>query len=216
MTEIFRKPKIGVLLIEAERFRALGEGTVRGTYAVRKDAEAAAYINKIQEFADVVYPGPVWERDGAERAARLFYNEGVDCVAAGFLSWAEDFAWIRFLRELPQMPLFFMSVVRDSLAITDTNDEDQFIDFLSAGALVGFQEASGSFRRFDRPMSDMAIGTLDTVVEKLKIFASAARVRSTLRHARISLLSCFNEAMWATYLDPYNLFMKVGPEIHFL
>lgn len=216
MTEIFRKPKIGVLLIEAERFRALGEGTVRGTYAVRKDAEAAAYINKIQEFADVVYPGPVWERDGAERAARLFYNEGVDCVAAGFLSWAEDFAWIRFLRELPQMPLFFMSVVRDSLAITDTNDEDQFIDFLSAGALVGFQEASGSFRRFDRPMSDMAIGTLDTVVEKLKIFASAARVRSTLRHARISLLSCFNEAMWDTYLDPYNLFMKVGPEIHFL
>ena len=87
MTEIFRKPKIGVLLIEAERFRALGEGTVRGTYAVRKDAEAAAYINKIQEFADVVYPGPVWERDGAERAARLFYNEGVDCVAAGFFSF---------------------------------------------------------------------------------------------------------------------------------
>ena len=118
MTEIFRKPKIGVLLIEAERFRALGEGTVRGTYAVRKDAEAAAYINKIQEFADVVYPGPVWERDGAERAARLFYNEGVDCVAAGFLSWAEDFAWIRFLRELPQMPLFFMSGGGGSLPLT--------------------------------------------------------------------------------------------------
>ena len=65
MTEIFRKPKIGVLLIEAERFRGLGEGTARGTYAVRKDAEAAAYIEKIKEFADVVYPGPVWERDGA-------------------------------------------------------------------------------------------------------------------------------------------------------
>ena len=50
MTEIFRKPKIGVLLIEAERFRGLGEGTARGTYAVRKDAEAAAYIEKIKEF----------------------------------------------------------------------------------------------------------------------------------------------------------------------
>ena len=216
MTEIFRKPKIGVLLIEAERFRGLGEGTARGTYAVRKDAEAAAYIEKIKEFADVVYPGPVWERDGAESAARLFYNEGVDCVAAGFLSWAEDFAWIRFLRELPPMPLFFMSVVRDSLSITDTNDEDQFIDFLSAGALVGFQEASGSFRRFDRPMSEMCIGTLDTVTARLKTFASAARVRSTLRASRISLLSCYNEAMWATYLDPYNIFMKIGPEIHFL
>lgn len=216
MTEIFRRPKIGVLLIEAERFRSLGEGTERGTYAVRKDAEAAGYIEKIKEFADVVYPGPVWERDGAEKAASLFYNEKVDCVAAGFLSWAEDFAWIRFLRELPPMPLFFMSVVRDSLFITDTNDEDQFIDFLSAGALVGFQEASGSFRRFDRPMSQMCIGTLDEVAKRLKTFAAAARVRSELRSARISLLSCFNEAMWATYLDPYNIFMKIGPEIHFL
>lgn len=216
MTAIHRRPKIGVLLIEAERFRALGEGTARGCYSERKDAEAASYIKRISQFADVVYPGPVWERDGAERAARLFYNEGCDCVAAGFLSWAEDFAWIRFLRELPPMPLFFMSVVRDSLAITDTNDEDQFIDFLSAGALVGFQEASGSYRRFARPMSEMAIGTLDTVAKRLEVFAAAARVRSVLRCSRISLLSCFNEAMWATYVDPYNLFMKTGPEIHFI
>lgn len=203
-------------MIEAERFRSLGEGTVRGTYAERKQLEAAAYIDKIGEFADVVYPGPVWERDGAEKAARLFYNEKVDCVAAGFLSWAEDFAWIRFLRELPPMPLFFMSIVRDSLSITDTNDEDQFIDFLSAGALVGFQEASGSFRRFCRPMSESCIGTLDDVTKRLRTFAAAARVRSTLRSSRISLLSCFNEAMWATYVDPYNIFMKIGPELHFL
>ncbi len=205
-----------MLLIEAERFRSLGEGTARGTYAERKQLEAAAYIDKIGEFADVVYPGPVWERDGAEKAARLFYNEKVDCVAAGFLSWAEDFAWIRFLRELPPMPLFFMSVVRDSLSITDTNDEDQFIDFLSAGALVGFQEASGSFRRFCRPMSESFIGTLDDVAKRLRTFAAAAHVRSTLRSSRISLLSCFNEAMWATYVDPYNIFMKIGPELHFL
>lgn len=216
MTTIHRKPKIGVLLIEAERFRSLGAGTARGLYSERKDAEAASYIKKISEFAEVVYPGPVWERNGAERAAQLFYNEGCDCVAAGFLSWAEDFAWIRFLRELPPMPLFFMSVVRDSLSITDTNDEDQFIDFLSAGALVGFQEASGSFRRFSRPMSEMCIGTLDTVAERLKIFAAAARVRTVLRRSRLSLLSCYNEAMWATYVDPYNLFMKIGPEIHFI
>ena len=65
-------------------------------------------------------------------------------------------------------------------------------------------------------MSEMCIGTLDTVTARLKTFASAARVRSTLRASRISLLSCYNEAMWATYLDPYNIFMKIGPEIHFL
>lgn len=212
-----RKPRIGVLLIGAKRFKPLGEGTARGSYEQRKAAEADSYISVFSGFADIVFDGPVYEREEAEAAARRFYNEDCDCAVAILLSWAEDFAWIHFLRELPDsIPMFFASVVRDSLSITDTNDEDQFVDFLSAGSLVGFQEASGSFRRFNRPMTDMCIGTLDTVAEKLSIFATAAKVRNILRHSKISLLSCFNEAMWATYVDPYNIFMKIGPEIHFL
>lgn len=212
-----KKPKIGVLLIGAKRFKPLGEGTARGDYEHRKEEEAASYVERFSSFAEVVFDGPVYEREEAEAAARRFYNTDCDCAVAIFMSWAEDFAWIHFLRELPlSIPLFFASVVRDSLSITDTNDEDQFVDFLSAGALVGFQEASGSFRRFNRPMSDMCIGTLDSVCERLRVFSTAAKVRNILRHSKISLLSCFNEAMWATYLDPYNIFMKIGPEIHFL
>lgn len=212
-----RKPKIGILLIGAKRFKPLGEGTARGNYEERKAIEAAGYVKKFSEFADVVFDGPVYEREEAEGAARRFFDEKVDCAVAIFMSWAEDFAWIHFLRELPlSVPLFFASIVRDSLSITDTNDEDQFVDFLSAGALVGFQEASGSFRRFNRPMTDICIGTLDDVAAKLKVFASACKARSVLRESKISLLSCYNEAMWATYLDPYNIFMKIGPEIHFL
>lgn len=215
--DLSRKPKIGVLLIGAKRFKPLGEGTEHGCYEQRKAAEADAYVSRFAEFADVVFDGPVYEREEAQAAARHFYNADCDCAVAIFMSWAEDFAWIRFLRELPDsVPLFFASIVRDSLSITDTNDEDQFVDFLSAGSLVGFQEASGSFRRFARPMTDMCIGTLDTVAERLRCFACAARVRSILRHSRVSLLACYNEAMWATYVDPYNMFMKIGPELHFL
>ncbi|MCQ2428343.1 MAG: hypothetical protein MJ137_08115, partial [Clostridia bacterium] len=212
-----RKPKIGILLIGAKRFKPLGEGTARGNYEYRKADEAAVYVKKFSEFADVVFGGPVYEREEAEAAARSFYAEKCDCAVAIFMSWAEDFAWIHFLRELPlSVPLFFASIVRDSLSITDTNDEDQFVDFLSAGSLVGFQEASGSFRRFARPMTDICIGVLDDVAARLRIFAEACKMRSVLRESRISLLSCYNEAMWATYLDPYNIFMKIGPEIHFL
>ncbi len=213
---IKEKAKLGILMIEAERFRALGAGTENGTYAERKEIEAKNYIAAFEDFAEVICPAPVYSREGAEDAARLFYNEKVDCVVAMFLSWAEDFAWIRFLRELAPMPLMLATVVRDSLSITDTNDEDQFVDFLAAGALVGFQEASGSFRRFDRPMSDICVGTLAEVSERVRVFATAAHVRAKMRRARLSLLSCYNEAMWATYVDPYNLFFKIGPEIHFL
>jgi len=213
---LFTKPKVGVLLIGAKRFIPLGEGTADGTYKARKKVEADFYIKSFSKFADVVFDAPVYEREEAEAVARKFYFEKVDCVIAIFMSWAEDFAWIHFLRELYPMPLLFASVVRDELSITDTNDENQFVDFLSAGALVGFQEGSGSFKRFDRPMSDIFIGTLGEVSAKLCSFAEAARVRSILRKSNISLLSCYNEAMWATYVDPYNIFMKIGPEVHFL
>ena len=210
------RAKIGIFMIGAERFRPLGIGTADGNYEERKVREAAVYLEKFSSFADIVCDGPVYTREQADRAVMRFYNEKVDCVVALFLSWAEDFAWIRFLRELPPMPLMLASVVRDSLSITDTNDENQFVDFLSAGALVGFQEASGSFRRFDRPMSEICIGTLEQVAAKVRVFASAAHVRAKLRQARLSLLSCYNEAMWATYVDPYNVFYRIGPEIHFL
>ena len=214
--DLSRKPKIGLLLIGAERFQPLGEGTKDGTYKERKALETHRYIDRMTEFADVVFGEPVYTREAAEREVSRFFNEKVDGVVASFMSWAEDFAWIRFLRELPPMPLMLVSFVRDSLDITDTNDENQFIDFLSAGALVGFQEASGSFRRFDRPMSELLIGTLDQTMPKIKDFAVAAKARALLRSTKLGLLACYNEAMWATYVDPYNIFMKIGPEIHFL
>lgn len=211
-----RKPKIGLLLIVAERFCPLGEGTARGTYKLRKDEETKVLVERMSAFSEVVTGDIVYSREAAEEAAKRFYNEKVDGVVVSFLSWAEDFAWILFLRELPPMPLMLVSFVRDRLAITDTNDEDQFIDFLSAGALVGFQEASGSFRRFNRPMSSIAIGTLDQVLPKIRVFSAASKARAVLRNTTLGLLSCYNEAMWATYVDPYNIFMKIGPEIRFL
>ena len=210
------KPKIGLLLIGAERFQPLGEGTKEGTYKERKALETGKYLKRLEEFATVVFDEPVYSREAAQHAVDRFFAEKVDCVVASFMSWAEDFAWIRFLRELPPMPLMLVSFVRDSLSITDTNDENQFVDFLSAGALVGFQEASGSFRRFNRPMSEMLIGTLDQTMPKIRTFARAAKARSVLRKTKLGLLACYNEAMWATYVDPYNIFMKIGPEIHFL
>lgn len=210
------RPKVGMLLIGAKRFRALGEGTADGTYESRKLDEAERYLNRFGEFADIVYDGIVYEREDVEKTMNRFFVERVDCVFAMYLSWAEDFTWIHFLRDMPPMPIFFASVVRDSLSIVDTNDENQFIDFLSAGALVGVQEASGSFKRFNRPMCESFIGTLDEVSKKFRTFAKAAHVRSQLRKTNLSLLSCYNEAMWATYLDPYNIFSKIGPEIHFL
>lgn len=211
-----KRAKIGLLLIGSPRFKALGEGTSHGTYGSRKLLEADEIAKNFEDIGQVINPGIVYEREDVNRAIDLFFREGVDCVAAAYLSWAEDFAWIRFLRDMPPMPVFFTSIIRDRVELTDTNDEDQFVEFLSAGSLVGVQEASGDFERFERPMRKTFIGDMEQVKAELKAFAEAARVRSALRGTTMGLLASYNEVMWSTYLDPYNIFMKIGPEIRFL
>ena len=211
-----RKPRIGMLLIGALRFKPLGGGTAHGTYEERKKQEEKEFLRELGEIGDVITPGIVYDRQDVERAIDLFYTEKVDCVIASYLSWAEDFAWIRFLRDMPEVPIFFTSIIRDSVDISDTNDEDEFVEFLSAGSLVGVQEASGDFCRFERPMTRTFIGTMEQVKEEAGIFARAAMCRARLRKSTVGLLACYNEAMWATYVDPYNIFMKAGPELKFL
>lgn len=208
--------KIGLLLIGSPRFKQLGEGTEHGTYGERKLIEQETIIENVKKIGDVVYTGITYDRQDVDKAISTFFNEKVDCVVASYLSWAEDFAWIRFLRNMPEVPMLLASFVREGVYVTDTNDEDQFMDFLSAGSLVGVQEASGDFARFARPMRDTILGTMDVVMAKIKEFAAAAKTRSVLRDSVIGLLACYNEAMWSTYVDPYNIFQKVGPEIHFL
>ena len=213
---IKRLPKIGLLFIAAERFLPLGKGTKRGTYLERKLMECEKYKDAFDGKAEIIASDIVCTRGGAESWADKFYTEDIDCAVAIFLSWAEDTSWISFLRKLFPVPLMLASVVRDSLSITDTNDEDQFIDFLSAGSLVGFLEASGSVRRFNRGGTALEIDTLDRLIPKILRFATAAKVKNMLSKSKISLLACYNRAMWSTYVDPYNVFQKIGPELEFL
>ena len=210
-----RKAKAGLLLIASPRFKNLGEGLSRGTYGERK----AADVEKIKDgldFLDIEYPGIIYEREDAEKAMRLFFEAKVDFVIAEFLSWSEDFAWIRFLRDMPEIPIIFVNAAKPKMTFEDTLDEDDFIDYLCSGTLVGSLEASGSVPRTERKNLHTVMGTREEVNEKIKVFASAAKVRSILRHSNIGLLANYNEAMWSTYMDPYRIFTKIGPEMHFL
>ncbi|MBQ9548096.1 MAG: hypothetical protein IJV01_02920 [Bacteroidales bacterium] len=209
-----RKARAGLLLIASPRFKNLS-GPKRGTYHERK-LKAVEAIKASMDFLDLVDPGIVYERADAERAMRLFYDEKVDFVYAEFLSWSEDFAWIRFLRDCPDMPVIFCNVAKNKMSFETTLDEDDFIDYLCAGTLVGSLEGSGSVVRTGRKGVKTVMGTRDQITEQVRTFASAARVRAILRHSNVGLMANMNEAMWSTYIDNYDLFTKIGPEIHYL
>ena len=60
------------------------------------------------------------------------------------------------------------------------------------------------------------VGALDTVIDRARVFGAAARVRRILRESVIGLLPSYNEVMWSTYVDPYDVFARIGPELRFL
>jgi L-arabinose isomerase len=211
-----RKPRVGLLLITTPRFRDLGAGTRTGVFSGRKDAEAARIAKAVSAFAEPIFSGIVYTREDLETSMRAFDGAAVDMVFACFLSWSDDYAWVRFLRDMRPVPVLFASIIRDRLGFADSLDEDSFVEFLSAGALVGALEASGSASRFDRPMMVRTIGTLDEVMAECGHFAAAACVRSKLRASTFGLLPSMNEVMWSTYVDAYDLFAKAGPELRFL
>lgn len=78
-----RKAKAGLLLIASPRFKTLGEGLRRGTYAERKDADVKKILATM-EFLDVVFPGIVYDKEEAVEAMDRFYMEKVDFVIAEF------------------------------------------------------------------------------------------------------------------------------------
>ncbi len=210
-----RKAKAGLFLIASPRFKNLGEGLPHGTYGERKAMQVEEILGTL-DFLDVIFPGIVYEREDAVRAMERFYLEKADFIIAEFLSWSEDFAWIRFLRDMPEVPMIFVNVAKERMAFRDTLDEDDFIEYLCSGTLVGSLEGSGSLPRVGRKHVRIVMGSREEVTGRIRTFAAAARVRSLLRQSNLGLLANYNEAMWSTYFDPYALFTKIGPEIHFL
>lgn len=210
------KGKMGVLLIATTRFRALGNETAEGSYEKRKLGETGRLLEAMGRFCEPVCPGPLYTREELEGAMDLFMREKVDCIFALFLSWSEDFLWVRFLRDMPPVPILFASMVRESIGFKDTERETDFVEFLSAGGLVGALEGSGSVQRFQRPMMETVIGTPPELMHRAETFCRAAWVRARLRCSCFGLLASYNEVMWSTYVDPYLLFQKAGPELRFI
>lgn len=212
----FEKAKAGLLLIASPRFKNLGEGLPRGTYHERKLKEVEGIVESLQDSLNLINPGIVYDREDMERAMKLFYDEKVDFIVANFLSWSEDFAWIRFLRDMPELPILFVNIAKDKVSFEDTLDEDDFIDYLCAGTLVGSLQGSGSVSRTERKNLKVVMGSKAEIHEEILSFSKVAWVRSILRNSTLGLLANYNEAMWSTYIDPYNLFARIGPELRFV
>ncbi len=210
-----KMPKIGIILVSPPRFHDLGVGTKNGPYSERKEKVAQELLTHF-DYAETIFPGIIYSKEDMEKAIVQMKSEDVDMIFAHFLSWADDFAWVRFLRDIGDMPIMYATIVRDKLGFENSFTEDSFIEFLTAGGLVGSLEGSGDIARLKKGQVKIVLGSKEEVMSACKEMAQICALRHELRHRSIALLPSFNEAMWSTYVDPYDIFTKIGPEIRFL
>ena len=209
------KPTIGFLFISTPRFHDLGEGTEGNYFYMRKENYVKQFLKRFS-FADVCFPGIVYTREDLKKAMASFLSSAPDLIFAMFLSWSDDYAWVRFLRDMPPIPLVLATISFEEEPVKDSFTEDRFVEFLASGGLVGSLEASGSLARFNGPMTFTFTGSEDQVVEETLHLARACVLRREIKNTVFGLLPSFNEVMWSTYIDPYAFFMAAGPELRFL
>ncbi|MBN2375434.1 MAG: hypothetical protein JXD22_03470 [Sedimentisphaerales bacterium] len=209
------KPKCGLVLMECLRFQGLGEGTAGGTYDSRVEEKASGLVEKFSADFEVVCPKMISSREAVPQTIKQLVEQDVDFIIAAFLSWSEDFAWIRFLRDVPDIPMiFYLPVEKDTKF--EGISTDNLIRFLASGGLVGTLEGSGSVKRMNKKIRVIVETGSEGTRSRIKAFGLAAHADNVLKRSRLGLVSHFNEIMWSTYVDPYDFFVQVGPELTFI
>ena len=213
MKEDLSKPKAGLLLLGCSRFRDLGKDLKCGSYEEHKNTFAKELIDSYKDILDISFDKVVYTPEDAAGAIDYFFGQKVDCIICVFLSWSEDKAWIRFLRDIYDIPLlYFLPSIKGP---ADSRNDETFIEFLSRGGAVGAHVGSGSIPRNNRT-AEIVVDTIDGAKKRIASFSRASLARKKLKDSRFGLMASYNEVMWSTYVDPYNIFVKLGPELNFL
>ncbi len=93
-------------------------------------------ISQLSEFAVPVFTKIVYTRANIKENVLSLETEEVDMVLALFLSWSENFAWVRFLRDIKPIPINFASLVRKQLGFEDSLHDNRFVEFIPAGRVA--------------------------------------------------------------------------------
>lgn len=209
------RPLVGILLMGSSRFCELTPECKNGDYKTKKNSFAEEFIHKFDDIAEPVFGGIIYSRNDVENAIQRFYSKKVDCVICVFLSWCEDRPWITFLRDMFDIPLLLYTPVITAPEYEHTRNENDFIEFLARGGLVGSLEGSGSIIRTGRNV-EIITDRFEHAKDRLSAFARVSMARARLRKAKFGLLGNYNELMWSTYINPYDIFTRIGPELNFI
>ncbi len=211
----FRRPRAGLLAFSSRRFHDLGKGTATGTYFERIKKETLQIASALEGELELVETVEVTDYESLDEACRSIDAAAVDCIIAFFHSWAEDNVWIRFLRDYAkETPLLYYYPSKTGISYENLDDENDFVQFLADGGLVGMLVGSGSLKRRGREAKVIS-GSIGKVKDRIITYVEACRLRTILRESTFGIMPNHNEIMWSTYVDPYRLF-SYGPELRFL
>ncbi len=205
------KPRIGLLLLSAEWLNRIGAN--KGFYRnlpdrIKRDGETVAQL--LSRRLQVVNPGIVNTREKAAGAATLFRKEKIDLLLVCYLTWGEDYLFLKIIRQLPEIPVLLWCYV-PSARLPEKFDMAEL--FPLSGPVAALQ-ASSPLKKSGRNFG-FVFGSLEnkTAVNYILDYSQAARTAAGLKKARIGLLPSFCDQMSGTRCSPVRLKKELGPEV---
>ena len=208
------RAKIGLFFLAGGTWWEMGVcDATTGRYAgfmakVEQDARRAR--DELSRSFDVISSGIIHTVDGAVREARLFNDQGVDAIVYCPIIWTNDQPLVAFLREARRVPMLLWSYDPYDRIL----DYYRIADWLRASAPVSVQQSTNIFLRLGWPYQ-LCFGNEKRPETKATIaaFATAAKVRASLRGTRIAVFPSPCRVVISTWLDELELHAKLGVEL---
>lgn len=159
---------------------------------------------------DVVYPGPVANKEDALRAAERFRKEGVQLLLVVSLFWSGDKALLALLRALPGIPILYWCYTPEPAL----PDHMGMADLYRRSGAVGAMQNSAPLKKMGVDFGFLFGSPADAQLNRdIADYARAYEVLFALNGLKIGQVGGRYEDMTGTYVDEFLLLSRFGIDL---
>ena len=212
MTEV----KAGLVVLSAGWFKEIGfqdqpqaiNGEETLSRILTKETEKINAV--LQDYFQIVFPGPVFDTESADKAVRMFTGHHVECVVIVHAMWNEDPPLVRVLKGIRHLPVILWSYSPEETFASPMDPNQLF----RISGTVGMLQGSTAYRELGVDFHFVFGHPGDKQLHRdLKSLASGFSVKAKMKNVNIGRIGPRCGAMMGTYVDELRLLRELGPEL---
>lgn len=159
---------------------------------------------------ETVYPGMVDTLDSAEKAGRVFTEEGIGALVVAEGTYLPDFITLQAMEHVRGVPV----VLFNSQTGADVSPEDDYQSTMRNSALIGISQLTGTFAKMGRKYH-VVVGEIEepAAYRKISGIIRAYEIRNRLRTYSEGIIGNVFRGMFDLEYDRAVIKGALGPEV---